>query len=119
MINHKVVGIVDFDKIYFCDCVPTVPISYPVLPLSPSRKEVLSDAIRALLESKPSLKIEIAIDLYRRGKVNLWRASEIAGMSLEEFKEVLASRGIKITVGGAVEESPTSSPTYILPVLIL
>jgi len=59
----------------------------------PSREEVLIDAIRALLESKPNLKIEIAIDLYRRGKVSLWRASEIAGMSLEEFKEVLAGRG--------------------------
>jgi predicted HTH domain antitoxin len=71
----------------------------------PSREEVLIDAIRALLESKPNLKIEIAIDLYRRGKVSLWRASEIAGMSLEEFKEVLAGRGVRISVGGTVEES--------------
>jgi len=38
-------------------------------------------------------------------EVSLWRASEISGMSLEEFKEVLASRGIKIAMGGTVEES--------------
>ncbi len=37
--------------------------------------------------------------------MSLWRASEIAGMSLEEFKEVLAGRGIRISVGGTVEES--------------
>lgn len=71
----------------------------------PSREEILADAIRALLESKPNLKIEIAIDLYKRREVSLWRASEIAGMSLEEFKEVLASRGMKITSGGDLEES--------------
>ncbi len=60
-----------------------------------SKDEVISDALRALLVLKPGLKVEIAVDLYKIGKVSLWRAADIAGMSLEEFKELLASRSIK------------------------
>lgn len=70
-----------------------------------SKDDVISDALRALLVLKPSLKTEIAVDLYKTGKVSLWKAADIAGMSLEEFKEFLASRSIKIEVGGSTEES--------------
>jgi predicted HTH domain antitoxin len=70
-----------------------------------SKDEVISDALRALLVLKPGLKTEIAVDLYKTGKVSLWKAADIAGMSLEEFKELLASRSIKIEVGGSTEES--------------
>lgn len=70
-----------------------------------SKDEVVSDALRALLVLKPGLKIEMAVDLYKTDKVSLWRAADIAGMSLEEFKELLASRSIKIEVGGSEEES--------------
>jgi predicted HTH domain antitoxin len=70
-----------------------------------SKDEVISDALRALLVLKPGLKTEIAVDLYETGKVSLWRAADIAGMSLEDFKELLATRSIKIEVGGTAEES--------------
>ncbi len=70
-----------------------------------SKDEVISDALRALLVLKPGLKVEIAVDLYKTGRVSLWRAADIAGMSLEEFKEILASRSIKIEVGGSKEGS--------------
>lgn len=70
-----------------------------------SKDEVISDALRALLVLKPGLKVEIAVDLYKTGRVSLGKAADIAGMSLEEFKEILASRSIKIEVGGSTEES--------------
>jgi len=70
-----------------------------------SKDDVISDAVRALLTLKPGLRIEIAVDLYRNGKVTLWKAAEIASLSMEEFKEVLASRSIKIEVSGNREES--------------
>lgn len=70
-----------------------------------SKEDIITDAIRALLESKPQLKIEIAADLYKNEEVSLWKAAEIAGMTLEEFKEALSSRGIKIEIGGARDES--------------
>lgn len=60
-----------------------------------SKEEVISDALRALLVEKPGLKIEIAVDLYKTGKVSLWKAADIAGKSLEEFKDLLATRSIK------------------------
>lgn len=64
-----------------------------------SKDAVIKDAIRALLELKPNLKIEIAISLYKDQKISLWKAAETAGFCLEEFKEILASRGIMIEVG--------------------
>ncbi len=70
-----------------------------------SKDEVISDAIRALLTLKPGLRIEIAVDLYRNGKVTLWKAADIAALNLEEFKEILASRSIKIEVDGNKEDS--------------
>lgn len=70
-----------------------------------SREELLDDAFRALLELKPGLRTELAVELYRERKVTLWRAAEIAGVGLEEFKEILSSRNIEISVGGETEES--------------
>ena len=64
-----------------------------------SKEAVITDAIRALLELKPNLKIEIAISLYKDQKVSLWKAAETAGFCMEEFKEILASRSIKIEIG--------------------
>jgi predicted HTH domain antitoxin len=72
-----------------------------------SKEDVISDAVRALLTLKPGLRIEIAVDLYRNGKVTLWKAADIASLSLEEFKDILASKSIKIEVSGSGEESRT------------
>ena len=66
---------------------------------------VIADAVGALLEKKPEMRREIAVNLYKNGEVSLWKASEIARMNLEEFKDVLSYRGIKIKVGGTKEES--------------
>ena len=63
-----------------------------------SKEAVIKDAIRALLQLKPNLKIEIAIGLYKDQKVSLWKAAETAGFCLEEFKEILASRAIMIEI---------------------
>jgi predicted HTH domain antitoxin len=70
-----------------------------------SREEVISDAVRALLVLKPGLRIEIALDLYKNGEVSLWKAAEMSGLCLEEFKELLASRSIRIEVGTSNDES--------------
>ena len=70
-----------------------------------SKEAVITDAVRALLELKPGLKIEIAINLYKNRKVSLWKAAETAGLGMEEFKEILSARNIKIEIGGTKEES--------------
>lgn len=60
--------------------------------------EVIVDALKALLEKKPQLRQEIAVDLYKNNDVSLWKASEIARMNIEEFKNILMSKGIRIEV---------------------
>ncbi|MCK4525870.1 UPF0175 family protein [candidate division WOR-3 bacterium] len=62
------------------------------------RDELISDAFRALLRSKPHLREELAVELYKRRKVSLSRASEICGVNIEDFKELLKEEGIELTV---------------------
>lgn len=60
-----------------------------------NKKELLNDAYRSLLRDKPSLKKEMAVSLYKKERVSLSKAAEMAGMSLEDFKEVLGERGVR------------------------
>ena len=61
----------------------------------PSISEAVKDAFRTLFATKPALKIISAVYLYSNNEVSISKASEIAGVSIEEFKEILASRGVK------------------------
>lgn len=66
---------------------------------------LIEDAFRALLNLKPGLKVEMAIELYLREEVSLSRAAEIAGTDIESFKEILKMRGLKVsTYIGSKEE---------------
>ena len=58
---------------------------------------LIEDAFRALLNLKPGLKVEMAIELYLKEEVSLSRAAEIAGMDMEDFKEMLKVRGLKVS----------------------
>ena len=51
-----------------------------------SRKELMEDAVRALLRAKPELKRDVAIELYKRNEVSISRAAEICGLNIEDFK---------------------------------
>lgn len=51
------------------------------------------------------LRYEITIDRYRNKVISLWRAAETAGLTIEEFKELLSSRGMKVEVSSSDEES--------------
>ncbi len=60
------------------------------------RSEIIRELlIRALKEKK----IEKAIELYSRGKVTLWRAAKIAGISLWEIIEELQNRRVEVVYG--------------------
>jgi len=62
----------------------------------PSKIEVLKDALRTLFETKPNLKISAALEMYKNNDVSLSRAAEIAGVTIVEFREILANRGLTI-----------------------
>lgn len=60
-----------------------------------SKSDVVKTAIRMLKERHPEYRTDIAVNMFKEDKVSLGRASEIAGMSRESFKEVLKERGIE------------------------
>ena len=63
-----------------------------------SKSELMEDALRTLLRAKPELKRDVAIELYKKKEVSLSRAAETCGLNIEDFKELLKEKGIKIAV---------------------
>lgn len=60
-----------------------------------SREEFLDEAVRSFLRENPDLRIELAVEQFQSESVSLNRAAEIAGVSSEEFKDILSDRGIE------------------------
>jgi predicted HTH domain antitoxin len=58
------------------------------------RDALVKDAMRSLLRSKPELRGQLAIEMYKQGKVSLSRATEIVGIDIESFKELLREAGV-------------------------
>lgn len=60
-----------------------------------SQRSLQTAAYRSLLMLRPELKAELAVLLYTQEEVSLGRAAELAGLSREEFKLLLTSRGVE------------------------
>ena len=69
-----------------------------------SQEEAIGHALEVLLAANPQLRRNTAVELYRRSKVTLSRAAEIAGLELEAFKERLAEQDVPIPVDEPPEE---------------
>ena len=80
----------------------------------PNKEELMKDALRALLRAKPELKKEMAVELFRKGAVSLSRAAEIYGSNIEDFKELLKERGIKIKIPHIPIDEIDKEVEYIL-----
>ncbi len=68
------------------------------LGLYASRDEVISDAVRQLLLNNRSLRLEMALDLFKTDEVSLGRAAEIAGLDYWQFQAALRERQIPIVI---------------------
>jgi predicted HTH domain antitoxin len=79
-----------------------------------SKKDLIEDALRALLRAKPELKREAALELYGKRAISLSRAAELCGVTLEDFKELLKERGIKIPVPSIPAEEVDDEVARIL-----
>ena len=66
--------------------------------------ELYEDAIRTLFEVKTDLRMIAAVELYKEGEVSLGKASEIAGVNVVQFKDVLAQKRITRWVGSGEGE---------------
>lgn len=60
-----------------------------------NKEKLIDEAFKTLMEVKPEIRREVAVELYKEGKVSLGKAAEITGVSQEGFKNILKSRGIK------------------------
>ncbi len=63
------------------------------------KEDILRDAINMFLAANKELREKIAMELYKEGKISLGKASEIAGMSYEDMKELLIKNNITIRRG--------------------
>lgn len=62
-----------------------------------SREEEIDKGMlirRLIAESLKEYKVKKALELYREGKVSLWKAAEIAGITYREALEELKKRNI-------------------------
>jgi predicted HTH domain antitoxin len=68
-------------------------------------KVIHEEALRLYLNMNPGLKLDGAVALWRKGRISLAKAAEVAGLTVPELKEVLAARGIiRETEGKSREE---------------
>ena len=65
-----------------------------------NKSELLDEAVKLILRSNQSIRVELAINLYVREKASLAKAAEMAGVTTPEFKEILAEKGYKRVVEG-------------------
>ncbi|MBM3129906.1 MAG: hypothetical protein FJ009_14945 [Chloroflexi bacterium] len=59
-----------------------------------NRNEAVEEAFRMLFVTRPQLRVEAAIQLFKDEAVTLGRAAEIAGLTRWELEGILADRGI-------------------------
>jgi predicted HTH domain antitoxin len=78
-------------------------------------KVVHEEALRLYLNTNPGLKLDGAIALWRKGRISLERAAEVAGLTVPELKEVLAARGVIRETEGKSREEMDAKLKEILP----
>lgn len=72
--------------------------------LYPNLDAVIQDALRALLQEKPQLRVELALYCYQTEELSLAKAAQVAGLSFDSFKALLVQRGIQPRLGPADEQ---------------
>lgn len=63
-----------------------------------SKREAVAEALRLMFATRPQLRLEAAIQLYKDAAVTLGRAAELAGLTRWEFEAILADRGVERVV---------------------
>lgn len=69
--------------------------------LYPDQEAVIQDALRALLQEKPQLRVEVAVYRYQTEDISLAKAAHLAGVSFDRMKHLLVQRGIQPRLGPA------------------
>lgn len=63
-----------------------------------NRSELIREAIRMFLAKKAEVRLVAAVELYRKGKVTISRAAELAGVPFDQMKSILRDERV-LTLG--------------------
>ena len=63
-----------------------------------SEAEALREAVQTLLSVRPQPRVEAALRRYLDEEITLGRAAEIVGVTRWRFQELLAQRGVSVTI---------------------
>ena len=74
------------------------------LALYENEQEVIDEGVRHILRSHPEYRVEIAIKRYKEEAASLGKAADVAGISLEEMKEIFRTRGVALKGPESKEE---------------
>jgi predicted HTH domain antitoxin len=67
-----------------------------------TEEAVIQEALRYLLQNRPDLRLALAVHRYQTDEsVSLAGAAAVAGVSSEQMKEILVSRGVQLRLGPA------------------
>lgn len=77
--------------------------------------QVRIEALRLYLNTHPTLKLDGAVALWRKGQISLAKAAEIAGLTIPELKEVFAARGVIRETEGKSRPDMDAKLREILP----
>lgn len=69
-----------------------------------SEDAVIQDSLRYMLQARPELRLELAVYWYQTEDISLGKAANLAGVSFEQMKEILRSRGIQLRLGPEIRE---------------
>ena len=69
-----------------------------------NEEAVIQDSLRYLLQARPELRLELAVYRYQTEEISLGKAANLAGVSFEQMKEILRSRGIQLRLGPETQE---------------
>lgn len=78
-------------------------------------KGIREEALVLYLNTNPTLKLDGAIALWRKGRLSLAKAAEIVGLTVPEFKDVLAARGVIRETGGKSTKAMDEKLKDLLP----
>lgn len=68
--------------------------------LYPNETEVITDALRHLYQNRPDLRLALAVHRYQTQEaLSLAKAARLAGVSVEQMKDILLSRGVALRFG--------------------
>jgi predicted HTH domain antitoxin len=61
--------------------------------------EVMQDALRHLLRSRPDMRISLAVHRYQTEQLSLAQAASLAGVSWPHMRDILVERGTPLRLG--------------------